>query len=54
MERAKIKTETLLDEIGITTGDRNRNRIMERFALLNQKDVHLLQTIVAQINKKLK
>jgi tRNA/rRNA methyltransferase len=48
----KLKVETFLDEIGITSG--NRNLIMERFAMLGEKDVYLLQKIVAQINKKLK
>jgi tRNA/rRNA methyltransferase len=48
----KTKTETLLDNIGMTENDLIRTRIMERFALLGETDVHLLHSIIARLNKK--
>lgn len=49
----KFKTEALLEEIGIFENDLIRTRIMERFALLGETDVHLLHSIIARMNKKL-
>ena len=48
----KIKTETLLDNIGLTQDDLLRTRIMERFSLLGETDVHLLHSIMARIIKR--
>lgn len=48
----KYKTEALLDGIGIAESDLLRTRIMERFALLGETDVHLLHSIIARLNKK--
>lgn len=48
----KVKTEALLDEIGFKESDLIRTRIMERFALLGETDVHLLHSIIARFNKK--
>lgn len=48
----KVKTEALLDEIGFKESDLIRTRIMERFALLGETDVHLLHSMIARFNKK--
>lgn len=48
----KMKTEPFLEEIGIHREDLLFTRIMERFALLGETDVHLLHSIIARIDKK--
>jgi tRNA/rRNA methyltransferase len=45
----KIKTETMLQEIGLKESDLIHTRIMERFALLGETDIHLLHSILARI-----
>lgn len=47
----KNKSEALLDGIGIAESDLLRTRIMERFALLGETDVHLLHSIIARLYK---
>lgn len=48
----KNKTEQLLDNLGMHEGDLIRYKLMERFALLGEKDVYLLHSLVGKILEK--
>jgi tRNA/rRNA methyltransferase len=50
----KDKSQQLLQAIGISNDTLLYTRIMERFALLGDTDVHLLHSIAARVAKKLK
>jgi len=46
------KTELLLDSLEMPRGDLIRTKLMERFALLGEKDVYLLHSLVGKVLDK--
>ncbi|MBK7175466.1 MAG: tRNA/rRNA methyltransferase [Bacteroidales bacterium] len=50
----KKKTEVLLDALEMPEGDLVRYKLLERMALLNEKDIYLLHSIAGKISSGLK
>jgi len=50
----KLKTESILSDIGFKEDSAIYNRIMERLMILGETDIHLLLSIEHKINETLK